>query len=250
MKKIYYFSATGNTLYLAKYLKEQCGYEVEDISIIKLDKITLSGEVGLLFPIYAMGIPKIVEEFTKKLELKDITYLFAIATCGGSGYGIAPNQLNRLLGRKLDYFRYCHMPDNYLKLFVPLDEDKAKKDIDNKKMTLIKDEILIHKNFIEKSNPLLYPVFSFIYNFWRLGLKKGKRFTLENEKCISCGVCKSVCPVGNIELINGKPTWKNHCEDCLACANLCPTVAIYCGGKSKLGKRYKNPYISINELKK
>lgn len=250
MKKIYYFSGTGNTMYLAKYLREKCGYELEDISKIYSDKLVLSGKIGLLFPIYAMGIPRIVEDFIKKIDFKDVEYLFSIATCGGSGYGIAPNQLNRLLGRKLDYFRYCHMPDNYLKMFVPLSEKEAIKDIDLKKINLLAKDILDENKYIEKSNILLYPIFNLIYKFWRKGLEKGKSFTVNKEKCISCGVCKSVCPTDNIYFKDRIPSWKNNCEECLACVNLCPLVAIDCGGKSKLGKRYKNPYISLNELKK
>lgn len=256
MKTIYYFSGTGNTLYLGKYLKENCSYNLVNISAVKDEKVILTGEVGFLFPVYAMGIPKIVEEFLKKVEIEKVDYLFAVATCGGSGYGIPFNQVNNILsekGRVLDYSEYCHMPDNYLKLFKAMPEDKAKIDIESSKgkMKTICDDILKGKKSSANSNIFLYPIFLLIYKFWRLGLKTvSKKFKLNDERCISCGICKDVCPVENIELVDGKPVWDKNCEDCLACANLCPTVAISCGGKSKYDNRYKNPYIGVNELKK
>ncbi|MGL4934153.1 MAG: flavodoxin domain-containing protein [Cetobacterium sp.] len=82
MKTIYYFSGTGNTLYLAKYLKENCSYNLVNISTLKNKEVLLSGEVGLLFPVYAMGIPKIVEEFLKRIQIKKVR-LFRILSYAG-----------------------------------------------------------------------------------------------------------------------------------------------------------------------
>ncbi len=256
MRTIYYFSGTGNTLYLGKYLKENCLYNLVNISTIVDEKVILSGEVGLLFPVYAMGIPRIMEEFLNKVEIEEVDYLFAIATCGGSGYGIPFNQIdNKLIkkGKKLDYSEYCHMPDNYLKLFKALPENEAKIDIESSKdkIKIISENILARERAAKKSSAFLYPLFILIYKFWRYNLKNAfKKFKLDEKRCIGCGICKEVCPVENIDLISEKPVWNNRCEDCLACVNLCPTVAISCGGKSKYENRYKNPYIEVNELKK
>ncbi|MGL4987677.1 MAG: EFR1 family ferrodoxin [Cetobacterium sp.] len=255
MKTIYYFSGTGNTLYLAKILAERCNYKLQNIATLKDEKVTLTGDVGLLFPIYAMGIPKIVQEFLKNAEIENVNYIFSVASCGGSGYGIPFSQIDEILETKncrLDYSEYCHMPDNYLKLFKPLSEEESKIDINSSKIKIgsIAQNIEKHAKIHAKNNSFMYPVFLGIYKFWRVGLKRAhKSFKLKDERCISCGICKDVCPVQNIELVSGKPVWDKRCEECLACANLCPTIAISCGGKSKHDARYKNPYISIDELK-
>ena len=48
-----------------------------------------------------------------------------------------------------------------------------------------------------------------------------------NDECISCGVCKKVCPSSNIvQEPNSKPIFENNCESCLACINNCPKNAI------------------------
>ncbi|MGL5122590.1 MAG: EFR1 family ferrodoxin [Fusobacteriaceae bacterium] len=253
MKTIYYFSGTGNTLYLAKHLKDNCSYDLINIAHVINKNIKLEGEVGILFPIYAMGIPKIVQEFLENIQIGNISYIFALATCGGSGYGIPFHQINKILknkNSKLNYSEYCHMPDNYLKFFKPLSENAAIKDIELSSPK-IKDitNTINNKGISPHKSTLLYFIFLGIYKFWRLGLNTvHKNFIVKKDKCTSCKICEQVCPVNNIHLKDGFPIWNSSCEDCLACVNLCPSIAITSGKKSENSLRYKNPYISIGEL--
>jgi Pyruvate/2-oxoacid:ferredoxin oxidoreductase delta subunit len=71
-----------------------------------------------------------------------------------------------------------------------------------------------------------------------------------DEKCTSCGTCAAVCPVKNIELVNEKPVWKHHCELCCACIHFCPAEAIQYGPKTKTRGRYRNPSVTITDMKK
>ncbi|AJH00594.1 hypothetical protein LF65_04049 [Clostridium beijerinckii] len=59
--KILYFTATGNSLYIAKSLGSDY-YSIP--KLIKEGKYDLEDEkIGVIFPIYGGGVPKIVEEF-------------------------------------------------------------------------------------------------------------------------------------------------------------------------------------------
>ena len=66
-------------------------------------------------------------------------------------------------------------------------------------------------------------------------------------RCDGCGICRKVCPVNNIEMIDNKPSWKHHCEQCFACLQWCPKEAIQLG-KETIGKRYHHPDIKLADM--
>ena len=51
---------------------------------------------------------------------------------------------------------------------------------------------------------------------------------VDKAKCIGCGACVSVCPVGVFELKSGKsvPVNADQCIKCGACVTSCPVKAI------------------------
>jgi Fe-S-cluster-containing hydrogenase component 2 len=50
---------------------------------------------------------------------------------------------------------------------------------------------------------------------------------VEQKRCIGCGACASICPVGAISLKNNKATVDTKkCVSCGACTNICPVEAI------------------------
>mgnify|MGYP000849557727 CR=1 FL=1 len=85
--EIYYFSGTGNSLYVAKELQKRIPEAnlIPIVSLLNKDIIETSGEtVGFVFPIHGMTIPIPVKKFIKKLDLRSTRYIFAIATRAGT----------------------------------------------------------------------------------------------------------------------------------------------------------------------
>lgn len=50
---------------------------------------------------------------------------------------------------------------------------------------------------------------------------------VDDNLCIGCGACASICPVNAIKLVNGKAQInKEKCIRCGACQQFCPVSAI------------------------
>ena len=86
--EIYYFSGTGNSLFIARELANKLqGKLIPIASLIKQERINSESEIiGVVFPVYLAhlnGIPLIVKDFIQKLAQLDSKYLFAVCTCGG-----------------------------------------------------------------------------------------------------------------------------------------------------------------------
>ena len=254
-KMIYYFSGTGNSLYVAKKIQEQLG-EVELIQITSKERDknpTITANVlGFVFPVYAWGPPKIVEEFLNTAGFKKPGYLFVVATHGG-GPGNTLKYTKKLLkkrGLSLDGAFEIQMPANYISGSNPPSPEKAASLIETQRTKLAE----ICSNITEKrkktaagdgmlKSALIHPIFNTF-----AGKQQAKKFST-SEQCTSCGVCEKLCPVENISLNSEKkPEWGTTCEVCMGCINLCPAQAIESGNVTKGRNRYQNPEIQVKEL--
>ena len=108
---IFYFSATGNSRWAALRLAELTGDRAVDMVKRSPSSYDLTGQtVGLVFPIYAWGVPEPVDLFVRQLRGKP-AFAFAAATCGQEA-GKALDKLNRYF--PLDSRYTLIMPDNYV----------------------------------------------------------------------------------------------------------------------------------------
>ena len=96
---IYYFTGTGNSLHVARTIAEQLG-ESKVINILRQNGQGMiedkSDTVGIVFPVFYMNMPVIVQDFVKKLRPDPNAYVFGIATCGGQSGNSIP-MLDKLL---------------------------------------------------------------------------------------------------------------------------------------------------------
>ena len=248
---IYYFSGTGNSLHVARHLADALGERLCPMQSIS--GFPFEGEeealVGLVFPVYAWGIPNVVESFAKHLlshfherEPRRAPYLYAVMTCGDD-MGYADRILEAALGRKLDAAFSVLMPNVYVCL-PGFDVDS--KEVCKKKLrqeeTRVEEiagcirerrqvRMLTRGSFPRTKTYVLRPLFNRF-------LVTDKYFRVDASRCISCGRCSKMCPVGNILItpLQGDrelPQWQSHCTGCLACYHACPYHAINFGSATQ-----------------
>jgi len=68
------------------------------------------------------------------------------------------------------------------------------------------------------------------------------------EHCNGCGICQEICPAENIHMLQKRPEWLHHCEQCLACLQWCPNTAIQYGKKTINYDRYHHPEITLKTM--
>lgn len=259
--KLFYFTGTGNTLWVGKELRDRLpGAEL--LPLIQLagqDEIVLEGVVGFLFPLYYLGLPEIVYRVASRADLGRCEYVFGLATCGAFAFAVTggAQKMGQALDaapherrKALDAFFYVWMPGNHLLGYgaYPRIVQKAQLKLATLKIARIARRIQARAAHVERGNPLTAALTRGVYQEWIAKLTHADRAYWVDPRCNSCGLCERVCPVDNILLEAGKPVWRGHCQQCMACIQLCPQQAIQYGDQTVGRKRYRNPEIRVREI--
>jgi ferredoxin len=251
---ILYFTGTGNSLKIATDLAVLFG----DARIVRISPAVIPYVVhdsadllGIVFPVYADGLPRIVEYFVNSLEIPSGAYIFAVANYGESAGGslLQMDNILREKGRSLSAAFGIKMPDNTQILFPPGEKAEQEEDLrqEAEKVKIIAQIVRIKEvalDDLEKTRrsrgaSWVRPPFD--------PREMAKKFWV-NENCNGCGICGKVCPVDNIAMKDGKPVWLDKCEQCAACLQWCPKEAVQFGDKTSGWGRYHHPAINVNEL--
>lgn len=256
---IYYFTGTGNSLSVAKKIAATLG-ETELVPVASFydttGDITPGVErIGIVFPVYFIGLPAMVASFVSRLRFRNEKYIFAVCTFGGTGAAPALQQLNGILQQNtshgLDAGFMVKMPGNYILMYEsPKGEKRAKKLVtaDNEIARIAEAALQCRKAKLPYSffGEILHILF--YHRFLSRVHGEDQKFTV-SEKCTSCGTCAAVCPANNIKIVQKKPVFQHRCELCCGCIHNCPVQAIQVGIKTEGWQRYRNPDVTVSELK-
>ena len=243
MATIYCFSATGNSLYAAKAISGEIGGRILPVTA---DPAPCGDDViGLVFPVYYWGMPRLVCRFVENLKLTGKEpYVFAVTTFGGSAAGVL-GWLTRIMkksGISLSYANMLKSVANYIPEYSLKNTDEKRRQTDRDLAPVIeaiKAHKTNHKTGFTPGNRIAYNMYP--------DAASDKHFSVTGD-CNGCGVCERVCPAGNIEMKGGRPEYLHRCENCLACLHNCPVCAIDWKNKTQGKERYRNPGITLEEL--
>jgi len=242
-----YFSATGNSRYIAELFSGKmdaaCHSIEEETDFAGL--MASEDVIGFCYPIFGSRVPRLMREFIvahmQSLENKKL--IIFCTQMGGSGDGaraltdIFPHDYVNVI-----YAEHFLMPNNVCNLFIlPLASKKvtrwylkkAKKKM-QRVCTNIKNGKIKKRGFNTVSRAL-----GLIQGSFMPGIeKRAKDKVWIDEDCNQCCLCVSICPMENFKYESGKITTKNNCMMCYRCINKCPQKAISVFLRGKVKKQY------------
>lgn len=254
---IHYFSGTGNSLTAARTLSRLTGLPLQPMTVQEPQAPGSDHAAwGLVFPVYAWGLPAIVETFISHIEVDPKTpppYTFALLTCGDDvgRSDVLLRQALRRRGLALHAVFSVQMRNTYVCLpgfdVDPAGMALAKEQAAQERLSQIARRILRREpGEAGDVYPGAFPRFKshVLRRFFKVFLTSDHAFHAATTRCTHCGLCVKICPLGNIALNRQRlPSWHGHCTLCLRCYHGCPAHAIGYGKFTKgKGQVEINPY--------
>ena len=185
-----------------------------------------------------------------------LPFAFCVCTAGDS-IGLTIENLNEVISQnpslqalgitKVSSSYSLIMPESYVGLpFMDVDTKEKeiwKKSKSAQELALICEEIFDRKEGVSRlvKGPIPWFFTKVVGGFFENVLITDKRFHVEKDKCVKCGICANVCPVGDIKGGHGEyPEWLHHkdCLTCFTCYHHCPHHAIEFGKQTQKKGQY------------
>ena len=245
---ILYFSATGNTEYIAKEIAKQLDdecinlldrFKKSDHSVLHSDKPFI-----ICAPVYVCEMPRFMSKYLKKQTFTGNRNVYFVFTSGG--YCGISGQLAKSMFRKKK-MNYCghaefKMQRNYVAndAYPMLSREEVEERIikSHEKIGPVVADIKAGRKLTARHIFLFETIITVPFNpIWCKFKLRAKDF-YSTDKCIGCGKCVKLCPLNNITLNKRKPVWGNNCTHCMACIGNCPTQAIEYGTVTQNKEQY------------
>ena len=205
---VYYFTGTGDRLEVARKIAEA----LPDCKLVSMGKGRHDNNdvydcIGFVYPAYAFNMPRRVSRFSHEssFEKSKNAYFFAVSSCGGRSGCALPvcAKVLKKQGVTLHFAEEFVMVANAVTMYYMKENNAEIQQTATDKIPALIQKITAKvQQPAGKLNVLLNVLTEIFLKLFLIGKSKG--FNL-SASCTSCGICASVCPVGNISL---KETFK------------------------------------------
>ena len=245
---IIYFSATGNTEYIAKEIAKR----LDDECINLLDRVKNNDHSPLhsdkpfiiCAPVYVCEMPRFLSKYLKEQEFTGSRDVYFIFTSGGY-CGISGQMAKPIFKKKkMNYLGHAEfkMPRNYVAndSYPMLETAEIEQRIldSHAMITPVVEDIKAGRKLTSRHVYIFETIITVPFNPVWCKLKFTTKDFFYTDKCVGCGKCAKLCPLNNITIEDKKPVWHNNCTHCMACIGNCPTQAIEYGEISQKKEQY------------
>lgn len=265
---ILYFSGTGNTEFIAQYIKNHLNCDIYEIELFPLelfnkDNISKYDILIFGFPVYACDIPVFIQQYLKDIPVTKTKSVFIFCTKALSS-GISLKHAIEIF-KKGGYnplgYAGVKMPGSDGLAFLKKDSRMAHKIINRDFSKLEGVDNLVNR-IKEVTRELeidgverfcLNVNSNMVKSFLNSILKKVfiategwlKTKFWADKNCIKCKKCERICPTNNIK-VNEKVSFGSNCYLCMRCVHQCPMEAIQIGKKTVGKFRWRGPLGTYN----
>ena len=198
---VFFFSATGNSLYVVRELAGENGKVLSIPQLMKKKQFDFEAdEIGFVFPLYMHIAPYLVQQFIDQAHLK-ADYFFTVITFGARDLSAVElwETVAEKAGYHFDYLNTIKMVDNWLHHF-DMNEQKAIDKHIPEQLEAIKEAINERRKWWRPVSDEERATHAYAYHASGLDQYQGFRFHSEfhfvvTDACIRCGICTKVCPV-------------------------------------------------------
>ncbi|MBO7215315.1 MAG: EFR1 family ferrodoxin [Clostridia bacterium] len=245
---VLYFSATGNTEFIAKEIAKRTSDECVNLlnRVKNQDFSPINSEKPFVIcaPVYVCEIPRFMAKYLKKATFTGNKNVYFILTSGGY-CGPSGILLKKIFKRKK---MICHghaefkMPRNYVvsDSYPMLAKEQVEERItaSYSELDKIANEILLGGTLTARHVNIFETLITVPFNpVWCKLKLKAKDFYVE-DSCKGCGKCEKLCPLNNVSIVDKKPQWGDNCTHCMACIANCPTKSVQYGAITKNKEAY------------
>ncbi len=235
MKKriVFYFTATGNSLYIAQTLAGTDGEALSMPKMLKRKQLDFEAEeIGFVFPCLMHLPPNRVREFIAAAQLK-ADYFFTVVTYGDNKGTVveAWDNISTAAGYPMHYINTIEMVNNWINK-VDIEEELQKERPTEQMLADIMADLAQRKRYFQATTDEERQLHRDLMAETGLNdedgvIQKSEQRYASSDDCILCGICTMVCPRGCWHL--GGPTSVNfgQCDYCMACIHNCPRKAIH-----------------------